>query len=196
MGILDLFRKEEKSEVVMKILNTSNNALNTFQTSCNPTDKKGLFEVLMFNVFFCWSYYHERDLFYPNKGMVLVKLNFLHKKSTDFGIDLKYSEFTKLYQKRFSDFKEELKIFVKSDYPRTKQYLPKYIFSVFYYEQLKLFPDVSDILDSWISLQSDEYEDSNLEERRGVTKYNELAEFTADFQMYLNSIIDTLESNN
>tara|TARA_R110002111_G_scaffold258860_1_gene328285 strand:+ start:740 stop:1249 length:510 start_codon:yes stop_codon:yes gene_type:complete len=164
-------------------------SLDTFQKICKPTDKKGLFEVFMFNVFYCWTYYNERDLLQPNNKLIDKKVFYMHEKAIEFGINISLTDFSKLYLTRFVDFENEFKLFTKSDFPKTKQFLPGYTFSVFYYEQLKMNPDLTDLSNA--QAQNEFSESIN-----GMDKYIELSLFTGDFHRYLNCIIEVLDNPN
>lgn len=187
MGIFNLFKKKENNNHLATILGLSYISLDTFQTICKPTNKKGLFEVLMFNVFYCWTYYNERELINPNNSMINKKILYLHEKASEFGISIGQEDFIKLYQNRFIHFEKEFMLFNKSDFPRTKQYLPAYIFSVIYYEQLKFTPDLSELMNA---KKQKEYSDDVV----GMNKFFELSDFTGNFQSYLNTIFEVLEN--
>src|SRR5258706_15329178 len=128
--------QSDKEKYLNLILTISETSINIFPEYCKPTDKKGQFEIFIFNIFYCWTYYTERGLLTTNDEIKQRIINYLFGKTVEFGFSSTEAEFFKFYSARFYAIQIEFKEFSKSDNTRTQQFLPIFIFSIFYYNRL------------------------------------------------------------
>lgn len=116
-----------------------------------PLSKEGEIELLMFDIWFGIQSLESRGLFVDYKETLNRIENFLISEIQTHGLpsEMKYE---RVYLLRSVSERWEMEMFglAQSDYPRTKQYLPAYLYLCFVKDPLKVYVDevLESIIDS------------------------------------------------
>lgn len=179
MGLFDSFRKTQKNDILNIIVPLAEEGVRNIESDFKPTTKEGKFEIFMFNIFLGWMYFLERDKIDTSSDIGNQKLLKLFEYSLKQNIKWEISDLVVVYKERFRSYKEDLSGIQKSNYPKTKQYLPAYTFNSMYYEPLKKYQDLS-------------WTDFNNMDKFDVEKCEELSEFTGALISQINRIFKEL----
>lgn len=117
-------KSSQQSVNIDIIFNVANSCIDSFGM---PLTHEGKLELLMFNIWFCMEYcqikgYHvDYKLFYEQLE------NFLIKRIQNYNLPLE-KKYERVYLFRQDGWENDIIGLSRSDYPRTKQYLPAYLY--------------------------------------------------------------------
>lgn len=114
-----------------------------------PLSKEGQLELLMFDIWFGIQSLESRDIFLDYEDTQKRIEDYLIKMIQNYGLPAE-KKYERVYLLRSvtDGWEREMWGLAQSDYPRTKQYLPAYLYLCFIKEPLKVYTD--EVLDSKI----------------------------------------------
>lgn len=176
-----IFKKRTKIDIIDVICRIAEQGVTHLEQCYKPASKEGQFEIYMFNMFFAWTFFLERNRIDKHSEIGNIKLSKLFEYSKRCGINWELRQIIELYKFRYRSYQKDVHGIQNSNYPSTKQHLPIYTFCSMYYQELNLFPDLS-----WGNLNDDTTFDPD--------KYEELSLFTGALIKQINWMLYLLNS--
>ena len=157
-------------EVAFKIADEGANHFNM------TLSKEGKFEVIMFDIWFALESLRAKEFNINPKEEIKMIENFLVDTCKKLALPTE-NKFERIYTLRelTDGWQKEMWRLTHSDYPRTKQYLPGYLYLCFIQDPLIVYPD-----------------DSIVEEKLSSVRLSELADFYMAFSEHQNWLRDEI----